>query len=412
MTNRVTDIVVIGSGIAGYAAALAAAETRNVILIDKQLTPGGATTHSNVGTLCGLYYQASEAELISHRFCESFVHDLFKHDKNAQLVSLPNNLHAISYEWSALQAMLLDHLTASKNIQLLWGTEVVHANTNEAEIESLTLKNTEGKTTIFCKNVIDCSGTGCVAQLLAHPMIQDNAYQSAAQIIRLSNVADTNEYALNLALKRSLIKNSAYHVWPKSYTRISIVPGSLRNNSVDLKIPLATTITDSQQHVQELQQEVNQHLESLLHAFHQTESLKDAKIETIFPVPGIRTQQRPLGQYVLSSDDVLNNIKPTDGIALGTWPVETWDYDGNISLTFSESNNGYTIPARCLASPVYKNLFFAGKGISAEAKAIASARVTGTCLQTGYAAGKLAACTTNTERLSFIAELQAQFSKL
>jgi hypothetical protein len=39
------------------------------------------------------------------------------------------------------------------------------------------------------------------------------------------------------------------------------------------------------------------------------------------------------------------------------------------------------------------NLFFAGRNISATDGAIASARVMGICLQTGYAAGCLAAAT-------------------
>ena len=39
----------------------------------------------------------------------------------------------------------------------------------------------------------------------------------------------------------------------------------------------------------------------------------------------------------------------------------------------------------------YHNLYFGGRGISADAGAIASARVMGICLQTGYAVGLLAA---------------------
>jgi predicted flavoprotein YhiN len=51
----------------------------------------------------------------------------------------------------------------------------------------------------------------------------------------------------------------------------------------------------------------------------------------------------------------------------------------------------YEIPARCLQSAPIQNLFMAGKTISADVDAIASARVMGCCLATGAAAGKLAA---------------------
>ena len=51
----------------------------------------------------------------------------------------------------------------------------------------------------------------------------------------------------------------------------------------------------------------------------------------------------------------------------------------------------YQIPADCLKSNSLSNLFFAGRNISATDGAIASARVMGICLQTGFAAGALAA---------------------
>jgi hypothetical protein len=53
-------------------------------------------------------------------------------------------------------------------------------------------------------------------------------------------------------------------------------------------------------------------------------------------------------------------------------------------------------------------LYFAGKNISATTKAIASARVMGTCLQTGYAAGKIATCETSDEQKEMIALLNKE----
>jgi hypothetical protein len=50
----------------------------------------------------------------------------------------------------------------------------------------------------------------------------------------------------------------------------------------------------------------------------------------------------------------------------------------------------YEIPARALQAGRTQNLFMAGKSLSADARAAASARVMGCCLATGAAAGKLA----------------------
>jgi len=54
-------------------------------------------------------------------------------------------------------------------------------------------------------------------------------------------------------------------------------------------------------------------------------------------------------------------------------------------------DDGYWISAGMLVSRHLDNLFFAGRGLSATEAAMASARVIGTCLGTGYAAGSLAA---------------------
>jgi hypothetical protein len=60
----------------------------------------------------------------------------------------------------------------------------------------------------------------------------------------------------------------------------------------------------------------------------------------------------------------------------------------------------YQVPADCLQSNSLDNLFFAGRNISATDGAIASARVMGICLQTGYAAGCMAAATAQNLSLS------------
>ena len=60
-------------------------------------------------------------------------------------------------------------------------------------------------------------------------------------------------------------------------------------------------------------------------------------------------------------------------------------------MTYLPLDDYYEIPAGALQSKDFENLFFAGRGIAAENKAIASARVIGTCLGTGFAAGWLAA---------------------
>jgi hypothetical protein len=97
------------------------------------------------------------------------------------------------------------------------------------------------------------------------------------------------------------------------------------------------------------------------------------------------------GRYVLTGSDVLTARKFPDAVAHGCWPVEQWSADGRQRVRYLPPGSWYDIPARSLHAAATENLFIAGKSLSADAEAVASARVIGCCLATGAAAGKLAA---------------------
>jgi hypothetical protein len=97
------------------------------------------------------------------------------------------------------------------------------------------------------------------------------------------------------------------------------------------------------------------------------------------------------GQYLLTGDDVLSARKFPDAVARCAWPMEQWDAQGRSHLRYLPPGERYEIPARALRCATIPNLFMAGKTISADEDAIASARVMGCCLATGAAAGNLAA---------------------
>jgi hypothetical protein len=98
-----------------------------------------------------------------------------------------------------------------------------------------------------------------------------------------------------------------------------------------------------------------------------------------------------VGSYLLAGVDVLNARKFPDAVARNNWPVEQWSANGRQRLRYLPPGEYYEIPARSLRAARTENLFMAGKSISADVDAVASARVMGCCIATGAAAGKLAA---------------------
>jgi hypothetical protein len=108
-------------------------------------------------------------------------------------------------------------------------------------------------------------------------------------------------------------------------------------------------------------------------------------------VPAERAGRMIPGQYLLTGADVRSGRKFPDGVARCAWPIEQWGPNGVARFQYLAAGSHYEIPARSLRAASPENLFMAGKTISADVDAIASARVMGCCLATGAAAGKLVA---------------------
>ncbi|HEY8934019.1 MAG TPA: FAD-dependent oxidoreductase, partial [Cyclobacteriaceae bacterium] len=332
-----------------------------------------------------------------------FLQALQKADHKAVSYMYTQGLYIIPYEWSVLQNVYIEMLKQA-NVECLLNASLVDVKRNDKKIISITVLQNDTLFTIHCDCIIDCSGQALVSQKAGIETIKENSYQAASQIFRLNTVSDTNEFSLNMALKLAIAKRMEEMNWPTSYKSISIVPGSLRGNRVDLKLTLPEIITDEFIRNKDFVVKTHKRVEELFSILkHEVSSLADSSLEIIFPQPGIRVVQRSKGKYILNETDVMSCKKTPDGIAIGTWPIEEWSHDGTLKMEYFEADKGYSIPAGCLISDVVDNLFFAGKNISATAKAVASARVMGTALQTGYAAGKIA-CAGNAEEQHKIIE--------
>ncbi|NOZ21167.1 MAG: FAD-dependent oxidoreductase [Planctomycetes bacterium] len=113
-------------------------------------------------------------------------------------------------------------------------------------------------------------------------------------------------------------------------------------------------------------------------------------------VPGKRESRRFIGDHVLTENEVLACELFADRIAYGGWPMDL-HCPGGIANTrepgayFYPAPEPYSIPFRCLYSRNIHNLMMAGRNISASRMALGSTRLMGTCAVLGQAAGTAAA---------------------
>ena len=388
-----TDVLVVGGGAAGVAACIAVSTYGlRVTMIERNGFLGGKATAAEVGTVCGLYVNGlpGNPEYVAGGVAREFAERL---QQASGTEALHNHewLYYLPYDMDAFkhtcQALLSNH-----QIDILSHTELISIETGDGLISrAITLSN-NAERIFHVKAVIDCSGEATVSRLAKLETIHSGHYQAAAQVFTMEHVAEDNEQRLGMILMKALRKAIDEKILPAHADRLYVVQGSLKNNRVSLKagIPLAVTYEPGNlEALRDMGLSFIHELTSFL--VQHVPAFKDASLQRITPEVGTRTGARTVGKYVLTANDRLNCRKFEDGIANGSWPLEEWELDRRVKMGYLQAGGYYQVPARCLQSNFIENLYMAGRNISATDEAIASARVMGTCFQTGYAAGCLAA---------------------
>ena len=108
-------------------------------------------------------------------------------------------------------------------------------------------------------------------------------------------------------------------------------------------------------------------------------------------VLGIRDGGRIKGEYYLTQDDVRAGRSFADAACRCCWPIEYWHPRTGLELEYLPPDTCYEIPLGALKVKGLTNVWAAGKCLSADHRAQASARVVGQCWAMGQAVGKAAA---------------------
>ena len=115
----------------------------------------------------------------------------------------------------------------------------------------------------------------------------------------------------------------------------------------------------------------------------------DARIEKVAPFMGIRESRVIVGKYVLTAEDILEDRRFDDAIAVAGYPVDIHHAKGG-DCTLYWCDDCYDIPYRTLIPAHVGNLLVAGRCSSMNHEAMASTRVMSTCMALGEAAGRAA----------------------
>ena len=391
------DVLVIGGGAAGVAAASAAGKAgARVVLLERYGFLGGLATTAQVGTICGLYLRdtaGAEASPVGGGFAQEFSLRL-QTVSGAKPLRVEPGLWVLPYHPPAFARVADAIVGESKNVTL-----ILHATVAEARTENRRLNQIRAlawnETLFFCpKTVVDCTGEATAAALAGASSENGATDQAPALVFVLENVDSGLAQRGLLEVRRELRRAVENGALPALCERLSLVPGTGADGRLALKLSLLPANPDRAlwQQVTDWERESRALLEPL-HRFlvENVAAFRNTRLDSVAPQLGIRSGRRILGRARLADADVLAARKSPNGIARGCWPMERWGNSPRPGMTYYAERDYYDIPLDCLRAVELENVFVAGRCLSAETGAMTSARVIGTTLATGWAAGTAAA---------------------
>jgi hypothetical protein len=398
------DVLVVGGGSAGVAAAVAAARCgARTMLVERHGFLGGMATAALVHSICGLYLlqDAAGATYANPGFAAEFAMRLL-HSGGASGPVRMGRLDVLLHQPTAFAA-LADQVVCEAGVELRLHSEVIAAWA-EPEIRAVELCCRGARQLIEPRVVIDASGDAALAALAGAGFEQEESsrLQRPAFIFALQGVdPGVLDDQGRLLLAHRIASAVRSGTLPTGALGTALRATGRRGEAmvtIDLDGPPGARYEPTDPACLAALEVHGRRLAQLLAAFLAREVAGCASSYiAAFPARvGIRESRRVIGEYRIESDDVLRGARFADGVALATWPMEMREQATGARFRFSEHGRPYDIPLRTLRAREIGNLLVAGCCISASHEAQASLRVIGTCLATGEAAGLAAALLADT----------------
>ncbi len=368
------DVIVIGGGPAGTAAAISAARCgRKVVLLEKSAQMGGMGTLGNVsvfmpiGNVTGIY-----REIISEMLAEYLPPD---HDQS------------IAPQYSPfLMRQYLNEKMKKEQVQVFYHTEFIGTVREGSRIKAVIASTREGLKAFEAERFIDCTGDARVAIDAGVPYHSGREEDGLTQPMTLMFMMQNTGKPVT-----PLLPEGCY-----DYKDIADLPQGRRlyweqNNDGTLLVNMSRVKANGAKI-----EEVNYaETEALRQVFSIAYYLQKTGFETytlshIAPQTGARETNQIQGVYTLTEQDVVNGTRFPDVVAQTNYEIDIHSPDGK-RTTDERKISGYDIPYRCMVPEEIDNLLIAGRPISATHVAMSSMRMQATCYALGQAAGNAAA---------------------
>ena len=414
--NAEYDVVVIGGGMSGICAALAAARhgARTALVHDRHVLGGNASSEIRMH-ICGASENLAKPDLEE----SGILHEIM----------LDNKSRNDYYNFSIWDMVLFSTVKRQKNLTVYLSTAMESCEMGEGStirsIDAYQL-TTETHWKISGKVFIDCTGNATLGyyaeaefrtgsegrdefgepdapgqpnkERMGNTLLFKAVDRGHPVAFKKPDFARTFteeelKYRTHSAVHGAQIKGEV----DKAYVRMT----SFSTSSVDYGYWWIELPGETDDIIDEYEQ-IRDELVSCIYGI--WDHLKNGgdhgaenyDLEWVGMLPGSREGRRLIGDYILNENDILSNRQFEDAVAYGGWPMDIhtakglYDFDELPSRVIS-FDGAYTIPYRSYYSKNISNLMMAGRAISASKMAMGSTRVMGTCAVGGQAVGTAAA---------------------
>ncbi|MBQ1224116.1 MAG: FAD-dependent oxidoreductase, partial [Oscillospiraceae bacterium] len=390
--NYSTDLCVVGGGMSGVCAAIAAARhgIKVVLVQDRPVLGGNASSEirMHIGGAHGK--DNRETGIIEEIILENFYLN-------------PQESYTV---WDSV---IYGKVMAEENITLLLNSSVLDADCENGEIKSVTAWQSNAETfhKVSAKYFADCSGDSILSTLSGAEFRYGRESKSEFGESIPPDVADSKTMGMSCLMQLRETDRKTEFIppeWAYKYESDEDLPfkdHDRYNNFWWIEVGGEwDCIHDTDRCRDECLKiafGVWDHMKN-----HGDHGVENWVLDWIGFLPGKRESRRYVGECTVTENDVLSGGRYDDIVAYAGWTMDDhfpqgFYYRDGYPTIFHPAPSPWGLPLRCMISKNVKNLVFAGRNISVTHAALSSSRVMATCAVLGQALGTAVAQALETE---------------
>lgn len=391
------DVLVVGGGPAGVAAALAAARHGQRVLVIEQFNclggVAGAGGHGHISIYCAWATQTRVVGGIPYEIARRLVDEGFG----------TLNAHGVWFEVEGLK-IVLERMMQEAGVRLLYYTQCCGTLVEDGRATGVIIQNKSGRQLVHAQRIIDCTGDGDVAADAGAPFEVGRPGDSKCQPVTLMFTIGGVDWPRVAAWQQGDYQKRA--VWEEAQRNGDMDPFQktvmgfwwtpTRPDQVGINFTHITNIdaTNAADLTAATLEGRRQAWQCIAVFRKYVPGMEECYMVSTPSTIGLRESRRILAELVLTEDDMRAHREWDDTIGYGSFFIDIHCIDGpGMDHTEYRPEPGfkYQIPYRILLPSEVDNLLTAGRCVSVTHIALGSLRVMVQCMITGEAAGTAAA---------------------